>query len=59
MMDCLWITAKRAGALTAVPTKYVARSGSELIGMLGRGVQGRRNLEAVNALFPLETVDGL
>lgn len=54
LMDCTWITAKRTGAATAVAAKYLARPDSQTAGILGCGVQGRSNLEALNILFPLK-----
>ncbi len=56
VMDCVWITAKRTGAATAVAAKYLARPESSVAGMLGCGVQGRSNVEALNVLFPLKRV---
>lgn len=47
IMDCTWITAKRTGAATAVAAKYLAREDSKTLGILGCGVQGRSNLEAL------------
>jgi ornithine cyclodeaminase/alanine dehydrogenase-like protein (mu-crystallin family) len=47
VMDCTWITAKRTGAATAVAAKYLAREDSKTFGILGCGVQGRSNLEAL------------
>ena len=56
LMDCTWITAQRTGAATAVAAKYLARSESGTVGVLGCGVQGRSNLEALKVLFPLKKV---
>lgn len=56
VMDCIWITAKRTGAATALSARYLARPESSVMGMLGCGVQGRSNVEALNALFPLKKV---
>jgi ornithine cyclodeaminase/alanine dehydrogenase len=56
VMDCAWITAKRTGAASAVSAKYLARPDSETVGILGCGVQGRSNLEALKVLFPLKRV---
>lgn len=56
VMDCAWITAMRTGAATAVAAKYLARPDSKTVGILGCGVQGRSNLEALKVLFPLERV---
>ena len=56
VMDCVWITAARTGAATAVSAKYLARQDSKTVGVLGCGVQGRSNVEALVELFRLETV---
>lgn len=53
VMDCTWITAYRTGAATALSAKYLARPESEVVGMLACGVQGRTNLEAIAAVFPI------
>ncbi|MDH3365768.1 MAG: ornithine cyclodeaminase family protein [Thermoplasmata archaeon] len=51
VMDAAWVTAKRTAAATAIAAKHLARRESTVFGMLGCGVQGRTNLEAVNAAF--------
>ena len=56
VMDCVWITAMRTGAATAVAAKHLARPDSSVAGVLGCGVQGRSNIEALNVLFPLQRV---
>lgn len=56
VMDCVWITAMRTGAATAVAARTLARPESSVVGILGCGVQGRTNLEALNVLFPLKQV---
>ena len=56
VMDCTWITAMRTGAATALAAKYLARPESAVVGILGCGVEGRSNLEALNCLFPLTRV---
>lgn len=56
MMDCTWITGKRTGAATALAAKYLARPDSETAGILACGLQGRTNLEALAALFPIKRV---
>jgi len=56
LMDATWITAKRTGAATALSAKYLARPDSATLGILGCGVQGRSNLEALKVLFPLQKV---
>ena len=56
VMDCSWITAMRTGAASALSARYLARPESETVGILGCGVQGRTNLEALNCLFPVKRV---
>jgi ornithine cyclodeaminase/alanine dehydrogenase len=56
VMDCTWITAYRTGAATALSAKYLARPDSEVVGILACGVQGRTNLLALSALFPIKRV---
>ncbi|MFC1812729.1 ornithine cyclodeaminase family protein [Thermodesulfobacteriota bacterium] len=56
VMDCVWITAMRTGAATALSARYLARPESSVVGVLGCGVQGRTNVEALNVLFPLKRV---
>ncbi|MGD9286333.1 MAG: hypothetical protein PVG74_01875, partial [Desulfobacterales bacterium] len=41
VMDCVWITAKRTGAASAISARHLARPESSVMGMLGCGVQGR------------------
>ena len=47
VMDCTWITAKRTGAATAIAAKHLAAPDSRVVGIIGCGVQGRSNLEAL------------
>ena len=56
VMDCVWITAMRTAAATAVAARRLARSDSSVLGILGCGVQGRTHAEALQVLFPLERV---
>lgn len=56
VMDCVWITAKRTGAATAISACYLARPESSVMGMLGCGVQGRSHVEALKVRFPLKRV---
>lgn len=58
VMDCTWITAYRTAAATALSAKYLARPDSRVAGILACGVQGRTNLEALAAVFPLERAYG-
>jgi ornithine cyclodeaminase/alanine dehydrogenase-like protein (mu-crystallin family) len=52
VMDCIWITAMRTGAATAVAARYMANAESTTIGILGCGVQGRTNLKALKIVIP-------
>jgi ornithine cyclodeaminase/alanine dehydrogenase len=56
VMDCVWITAMRTGAATAISAKYLAKKDSHSVGILGAGVQGFTNLEALKVLFPINKV---
>jgi ornithine cyclodeaminase/alanine dehydrogenase-like protein (mu-crystallin family) len=56
VMDCVWITAMRTGAATALSARYLARPESSVVGILGCGVQGRTNLDALRVLFPVKKV---
>lgn len=56
VMDCTWITAFRTGAATAISARYLACPDSQVVGILACGVQGRTNLEALAALFPVRRV---
>jgi ornithine cyclodeaminase/alanine dehydrogenase len=51
VMDGAWITAKRTGAATAVAAKYLARKDSKSLAVLGCGVEGRSNLEALHEVI--------
>jgi ornithine cyclodeaminase/alanine dehydrogenase-like protein (mu-crystallin family) len=51
VMDCTWITAKRTGAATAIAAKHLAGNDPKAFGVLGCGVQGRSNLEAVKSIY--------
>jgi ornithine cyclodeaminase/alanine dehydrogenase len=58
VMDATWITAKRTGAATAVAAKYLAKEDARSAGILGCGVQGRSNAEALLLVCPnLEEVN--
>jgi ornithine cyclodeaminase/alanine dehydrogenase len=56
VMDCVWITAMRTAAATAVAARQLARPDSSTLGVLGCGVQGTTNTEALSVLFPLRKV---
>jgi ornithine cyclodeaminase/alanine dehydrogenase len=56
LMDCTWITAYRTAAATALSAKYLARADSHTVAILACGVQGRSNLQALAAVFPISRV---
>jgi ornithine cyclodeaminase/alanine dehydrogenase-like protein (mu-crystallin family) len=56
IMDCIWVTAMRTGAATAVAAQLMARPESDTVGILACGVQGRTNLMALMELFPITRV---
>jgi ornithine cyclodeaminase/alanine dehydrogenase-like protein (mu-crystallin family) len=51
VMDSTWVTAKRTGAATAVAAKHLARKEARTLGILGCGVQGRSNFEALTVVY--------
>jgi ornithine cyclodeaminase/alanine dehydrogenase-like protein (mu-crystallin family) len=51
VMDASWITSKRTGAATAVAAKYLARPESKTLAILGCGLEGRTNLEALGQVL--------
>jgi len=52
IMDCRWITAVRTAAVSAVTAKFCASKGSETLGVIGCGVQGRMTLGALKEVVP-------
>lgn len=54
IMNCRWITAKCNAAVTAISAKYLARKDTEVLGIIGAGVQSREYL-----LFCSETLPKL
>jgi len=57
IMDAAWVTAMRTAAATAVSAKYMANPSSKVMAILGCGVQGRTNLEALSIVCPdLKTI---
>lgn len=56
VMDGVWMTGMRTGAATALSARYLARPDASTVGVLGCGVQGRTNIEALTVLFPVKTV---
>lgn len=52
IMDCTLLSAMRTGAVTGVGAKYLARPDSEVVGLIGAGVQARTQLEALKVALP-------
>ena len=52
VMDCAWLTSIRTGGVSGVTAKYLANPDSEVVGVIGCGVQGRTNLEAIATAMP-------
>ncbi len=50
LMDAAWLTGARTGATTGVATRYLARTDSHHVGVIGSGLEARTNLEAVCAV---------
>ena len=51
VMDAAWITAMRTAAATAVAAKYLSRPDVKSLAVLGCGVQGRSNTDALMLVF--------
>jgi alanine dehydrogenase len=56
VMDGTWITNMRTGAAAGVATKYLARDDSEIVGLVGAGVQATTGLEAINEVMDIKEV---
>jgi ornithine cyclodeaminase/alanine dehydrogenase-like protein (mu-crystallin family) len=52
IMDSTWITEMRTAAATAVAARALVGKPSQVLGVLGCGLQARRNLEALRLVFP-------
>ena len=52
IMDATYISALRTGAVTGVAAKYLARSDSTTVAMIGAGVQARTQLAALRCVLP-------
>lgn len=52
ILDAAWITAARTGAATAVAARALARPNSQILGVLGAGVQARSNVAALKHILP-------
>lgn len=54
VMDSTEITVKRTGAAAAVAARYLARTDSEIVTIVGCGTQGRTQLKALKSVLPLK-----
>lgn len=52
IMDAKWVTANRTAAASALAAKHLARAGARTLAILGCGLQGRKNLEALKGVLP-------
>jgi N-[(2S)-2-amino-2-carboxyethyl]-L-glutamate dehydrogenase len=52
IMDGTYISAMRTGAVTGVGAKYLANPDSQVVGMIGCGVQARTQIMAMKAAIP-------
>lgn len=52
VMDCTLLSALRTGAVTGVGARSLARPDSQVVAMIGAGVQARTQLEALRAVLP-------
>lgn len=52
IMDGTYISAMRTGAVTGVGAKYLANRDSEVVGIIGCGVQARTQIMAIKAAIP-------
>ena len=56
IMNGTSITAMRTGAASGLATKYLARTNSKMLALIGTGVQARTQLQAINAVLNLDEV---
>jgi ornithine cyclodeaminase/alanine dehydrogenase-like protein (mu-crystallin family) len=56
IMDSITLTGIRTAATAALAAGYGARKGSKRVAIIGCGAQAGYQLEAIKAIFPLETV---
>ena len=56
VMDGTWITNMRTGAAGGVATKYLARDDSEVLGLVGAGMQAFTQLMAINEVMDIKEV---
>jgi len=56
VMDGNYLTVVRTGAVGAIATKYLARADSRIVAVVGCGVQGRIQLDALRQVLNIEQV---
>jgi ornithine cyclodeaminase/alanine dehydrogenase len=56
VMDCTWITAVRTAAASAVAVRFLGAKGGSTVAMIGCGVQGRTNLQALSVVMKIESI---
>ncbi|MCE5214915.1 MAG: alanine dehydrogenase [Methanobacterium sp.] len=56
VMDGTWITNMRTGAAGGVATKYLAREDSEILGLVGAGMQALTQLMAIKEVMDIKEV---
>jgi ornithine cyclodeaminase/alanine dehydrogenase-like protein (mu-crystallin family) len=56
LMDSVYPTAMRTGAIGGVAAKYMARRNSEEVGLLGSGNQAWTQLQAIKTVLPIKRV---
>lgn len=52
VMDAIWVTAKRTAAVTAIACEYLANKNTEVVSIIGAGVQGTEHTELFPKIFP-------
>jgi len=57
ILDAIWVTAKRTPAVSAIACEFLARKDTEVIGIIGAGVQGREHVQLLPVVLPnLKTI---
>jgi ornithine cyclodeaminase/alanine dehydrogenase-like protein (mu-crystallin family) len=56
MMDGTYLTALRTGAVSGVATDFLAREGARTAAIIGAGIQGRTQLEAICCVRDIQNV---
>lgn len=52
VMDAIWVTAKRTAAVTAIACQYLANKKTEIVALIGAGVQGHEHANLLPKIFP-------